>query len=222
VFVGTVLAKESPKSVELTPCSDTYIILDSVKMLVNDDNDVEVSVVRTKRMGQKPVSYIIQIDPETKTYRTLEAEPSQRPRENPMDVGMMSTNYSLGVYVESVDPPQAPLCESGLWLYWTVNNGKVVSANRYKDQWDGCPTMFGTHWYLSYHNWGDFYITSGEAFVSSRAKHYNYDFMDPNLATYAYHNIDIWGYANGNWKYKATWNHTGECSYLLGGKVTEY
>ncbi len=219
---GTLLAKENPKCIELTPSSDTYIVLDSVKMLFHNDNSVEISVERTKRMGEKPESYVILVNPETKTYQTQKAEPSKGPRENPMNVGTTGTNYSQAVYVQSVDLPQAPLCESGLWLYWTVNNGNVVSSNRYKDQWDGCPTIFGTHWYLSYHNWEDYYITSNEAFVSSRAKHYNYDFMDPNLPTYAYHNIDIWGYKNGTWKYKAIWDHTGECSYLLGGKVTEY
>jgi hypothetical protein len=229
LFSTAAFAQTDKGEIELTPSKDSYVKLDSVKLIILDSNNYQVKLTRNKKAGSEPLHFIVQIDPEKKTYKTVKSEPLpiKYPDFKKSDSGSSSlsttnTDYSVGIYITTTDIPGAPCCQTGLWLNWTVNKSNIINANYHKDQYDWQPTLFNTNWYLSYHNLNYFNWGSNRASVSSSAKHYNYDWRDPNLATYAYHDITINGYPSGQYGYTTNWYHSGEDKNLLTARVDEY
>lgn len=217
---------KSPEVIELSPSPDSFVKLQSVQLVKYSDKEVTFRVKGHKEPNSEPLSFAIEVDPENKTYKTIKKE---RPSpelftEEPDDTitpQALTITYVETVFIDTLDPVDIECCETYLTLKWTVdqNYDQIVSATRTKGQYDWQPTAAGTNWYLSYNNYGSFTTTSTYSTTSTHAKHYNYDFQDDSLATYAYHDIGITGYKDGSFDYSADWNHTGEYYYLLKGSV---
>lgn len=225
VFFGNAAyAKGGP--IKLKASTDSEYIFDEVELLQVNDEETKIRVKGYRDAGSKPESIAIEVDTNKKTYKavkTLLAEEATNHDvvDGPITPNAFTTTYNRTLGIVTQDPINIDCCKSWLKLTWTVDldYNRVISYSRTKGQWDGQPTAGLTYWYLDYHNFGSSGYTSSRAYTQSSAKHYNYDFGNINLATYADHWIYIEGYPSGNYYYEAEWRHTGESNSLLKGKV---
>lgn len=228
LFATNAFAEKST-AIDLKPAKDNYIKLNSVKLIKFDDNNIEFSIKGQKERGTEPLHFGIQVDVQNKTYKTFNKQenkavpdnvlPTEKRNNSTEEVSINSVDHLAAVSITTNDPVHIPCCETGLQLNWTVSGGTVTNESRSKWNWDGNPTLGGTHWYLSYNNYGNWYGGGDYTSTSAHGKHYNYDFQDDSLSTYAYHDIEITGYGDGDYDYDATWRHTGEYYYFLYGEI---
>lgn len=225
-LLATPALAKSPQIIELSPSPDCYVKLPTVQLVKYSDKELSFRIKGHKEPGSEPLSFIIYFDPENKTYKTtkkelVEPKLTAESTEGTVTPQALTVTYVETVFIDTLDPADIECCETYLTLRWTVdqNYNQIVGATRTKGQYDWQPTLAGTNWYLSYNNFGSFTTTSTYSTTSTNARHYNYDFGNKTLATYANHNISITGYRNGSFDYTADWNHTGEYYWLLHGSV---
>lgn len=96
------------------------------------------------------------------------------------DLHILSTSNRATVAV-MIDDLGINCCKTGLTLNWTVNSNNIISSSsRSKFDWDGCPTLAGTHWYLIQNKFGSFNQGQYEVSTNTEGRHVNYDFGNPN------------------------------------------
>lgn len=95
------------------------------------------------------------------------------------------------MYVYTYDPIAIPLCSSRLGLNWSVDviRSTITGYQRSKSAWAANPSLANTRWYVDYSNYGSCGYNNSTAWAESYSQYYNYDFINPNLPTYANHNL---------------------------------
>lgn len=225
LFTATAYAQNHP--FELQANQNSEYVFDKVQLLEYTENSVRFKLVGHRMVGEDPAQIDIEFDPESKTYTAVK---TSLPLEQQLDLDALqpeetitsqsTTNYTAKIGIVTRDPAYFPLCRSWLQLSWTVSNNKVTGYTRSKGQWDGQPTLALTYWYCDYHRYTSYAgFDDTSAWAQSQAKHYNWDFGDNNVATYAYHNIIIIGSRSGGYHYECEGSHTGEAAHLLRWSV---
>ncbi len=198
-----------------------------------------VYVVRgkgTHNVDAPPLYARVRVDTKKGTYKTMKLplteekrrELSSLPTPDELqhmlqttlsDFTALASSYSAEVRLDTKDLPQALIARTTNLLNWAVNtNGTVspLSSSGHRCQPQN-PTFFGTHWYTQYCTRTGPTLSNSNTQVAQivDAQYYNYDFMDNDKATYAWHWSRISAYNTGNFGYQWDHAHSGEFSGLL-------
>lgn len=123
--------------------------------------------------------------------------------------------YYAGLTVTTLDPPGYWLARTSRRTWWN-SYGQITSGYYWCDAANPTPPPWNTHWYVQWCTGSTYSHPS-----SVTAQHYNYDFINPSLPTYAYHRIYISPTPSyGSYSYSWEASHWGEVSYLLRGQVS--
>lgn len=233
-LTNIVVANTSIETEVITLKSDksSEILLDKVEVKYFSDGTVIISTKGTRKLGSPAVYFEVEVDLENKTYRT---------RTLPIPLDMINTTESsissfdnielqsyLGTFTADVrihtrDPLSADLAITTNVLSWNAYTGSVSRNYHRYNYWAANPSIFGTHWFVDWSSGTYPWIEGLNIYSENEAQYYNYDFMDPNLPTYANHYILIRGADNGTYSYWADAIHSGEYSGLLHYRVfTDY
>lgn len=126
-----------------------------------------------------------------------------------------------GFRIATLDPVNIPEAYTYNKIWWTEDsNGTLQLTSRHAYCEAISPTLANTHWYnsncsLPWSYNGNYTSLSSTA----TGNYYNYDFADPNQATYAWHTINITANAGGTFSYSYNWSHWGEVSSFLHGSL---
>lgn len=170
----------------------------------------------TKQSGTPAVKYDIKVDLDNGIYRAAIVN----------DLGTKSTNvpmtligpFSAYVGLTTDDAVGADLCITENTLEWYGNtNGTVLLDDYDYDYWAANPSSFNTHWYIDSSSGKRPWYSSGDEYIYSEneADYYNYDFLDNDEITTAWHWIEIRGTENGNFTYRWDYEHDGEAAGIL-------
>ena len=214
-LVSGAHANEPGKTSKLNPEADCYVQLELVELVTYRDNEVSVRVKGHMDASGTPASFLLQVDPTKKTYKTIKIKTPNLELGTPSDAVTAASTKSRTVRITTLDPAYIALCKTWLTLTWTYNGTSVASSSRLKGAWDACPSPLGTDWCLIYNNYGTFYKGQTCHYTSTHAKHENWDFGFNDKGTWAYHNIWIYGYADGSFDWDISFQHTGEGAWLL-------
>jgi len=246
VFVPMAIAQREKENKDqkieevilLQPEAGSDLILDSVKATPLPNGSVMVSGSGVHKPGEPPQYYRWEVNLTKKTYKTTKLDPSTAKLQIPaitkeeinktqaQNVGIAAISpgsHWAVVWVQTTDLAYESLAETAHRLEWTVySDGRVGFNLRRVTCWAANPSSFGTHWYIDSCNFAGSvsYSSDGTSlFSKAEGRYHNYDFGDPNQATYAYHWSQIQGKNDGSHPY--TWDavHSGEYSWLLLGHV---
>lgn len=119
------------------------------------------------------------------------------------------------------DPVDYRLCRTEHWIEWAYDNNYASTyiTDRDYESKAWAPTGAGTHWYHDFTEFRDRSSSSSECYSECFGKYYNDDFNDPNLRTYATHEIGITGFSNGTTDYYGVGDAWGDSSALLDHNV---
>lgn len=234
IFAGNAPAAKVIKEVELGPQEGNEVVLKSVMATEWDNGRVTVTVKDSAPVGAN-LAYSIDVDLAKGTYKTkLEAPWSDAPASSPPSaptgvtdtqastaITQSATLYSLTVYVRTDDPYpfDMELARTRHRLIWAADGTSVSGAWNEHECIPKNPTSIGTHWYTDVcENLGAFW-DSAHAATSGDGQYYNYDFGDPDEATYTLHDMTITGFPTGRSDYTWGWNAWGEYSGFLHAHV---
>lgn len=215
LLVSDAYANEPAKTTKLTPEANCYVQLDLVELVTCSDNEISVRVKGHMDASETPISFLLQVDPTKKTYKTIKNQNPNLELATPADVGTTASTNRRTVRITTLDPLYIELCKTWLTLTWTYDGTSVNNSSRSKGAWDACPSPLGTDWYLIYNNYGTFYKGQTCHYTSTHAKHENWDFGFNDKGTWAYHDIWTYGYADGSFDWDISFQHTGEGAWLL-------
>lgn len=246
LFVPIVVAQGENKKIDkkieevisLQPEAGSAIILDSVKVTQLPNGSLMINGSGLHKPGEPAQYYRWEANITKKTYKITKLDPSTAKFQIPtitkeeinntkvQNVGIAAispgSHWAI-VWVQTTDPVWEQLAETANRLEWTVySNGQVGYNYRRVSCFPSNPTSFGTHWYNSVCSFvGSVSYSSDQTSLFSQAKgnYYNYDFGNPNQATYTNHLSQIQGKNDGSNAYSWSDVHSGEYWWLLWGHV---
>ncbi len=193
--------------------------------LIKESDKMTVSVTGHVNPGNPARKVQIDVDAQKGTYKTrlISSGPQKTSTTSKIQPMSLLGLHSAAVTIDSEDPVYWSLARTTQNLSWNVwSDGTVGYSSRSKSSWDGQPTQGGTYWYLDWNNFqGNPWYNANYTMVGSdlSSQHHNWDFGLDNWATYAGHNISIYGLATGGYDFNATYSHWGEDYFLLSAQI---
>jgi len=215
----------SVRVLEADPASD--LVLDQVSAIIYPDGRVSVRTMGTKKAGTPEIVFDITVDVEAGTYKVELLTPRDELETYDDEASSISSikpgTYEIQVRLVTRDHlPQYELASTTNRLRWTVYaNGTVFRNNHWYVFWTAQPSPIGTYWYTSWSTSYSPWYSAGNTVINTKceAQYWNNDFLDPNKYTWAWHHVTLSGTNSGVAAWYADWDHWGEFSGLLHGRV---
>lgn len=227
-------------STPLTPDKNSEVILDAVEIKTAPDGTITIEANGGPIDGMPMFAYDISIDTRQGTYKTelvplsdVKIYPSQQGSSgdnkdnsenswsspnNVQPLAIAPGTYQAKILVQTLDPVFLVLAQTTNYLKWTVSSSGSVQWKSYTDGCAGFPTPLGTHWYVSSCPSNLPYYRSGIAYNEAAGTYYNWDWGNPNLATYSSHWVSVGGKNDGHCTYSWTYSDWGEDATLTWGR----
>jgi len=223
----------------LSPDTTSELILDSVTSNTATDGSITIEVNGGHIDGKPEFAYNFNVDLAKNTYKTkfvdvnqVKGLPSQLIKsgenlspdqgyapDNVQPLAIVPGTYEARIRVQTRDPVTIPLNQTEDYLKWIVYSNGSVNWVSYTDGCAGYTTILGTHWYTDWCLFASPFINGGLVYNNSGGQYYNWDWHNPNIATYSSHSISLGGNNSGHCTY--SWGHSrwGEDYLLIYGVV---
>jgi hypothetical protein len=224
-----------PSGVQLAPSEDSNFLFNEFKVYISEDKDtVEYIFDLRGHADDAPLAIEFEVDLYTMTYTAtlldfteLDIAQLDFGQEELPDWGASpesrQVSYQRTVQVETICPLNAICGVTGLAMRWDVSNSQVIGYGRSGRAYAYAPNSQGYNWYRSWQGYGSCGYIGAYAWANWGAKYYNYDFWDPQKATYADHSTRITGYPDGRYHTHGTKaEHSGEFGWLLRGRILSW
>jgi len=227
-------------STPLTPDKDSEVILDAVNIKTAPDGTITIEAKGGHVDGMPAFAYDISIDTRQGTYKTKlvplsdvkiyssqqgssgdnkdKSESSWSSPNNAQPLAIAPGTYEAKILVQTLDPVFFLLAQTTNYLKWTVSSSGSVQWKSYTGGCAGFTTPLGTHWYVSSCRSNLPYYQSGIAYNEAAGTYYNWDWGNPNLATYSSHWVKVGGKNDGHCTYSWTYSDWGEDATLTWGR----
>ncbi|TPG70791.1 hypothetical protein EEL31_21645 [Brevibacillus laterosporus] len=239
----SVFAKDTDvKTYNLKPVKGSDIILDDITYSINN-NEIHVAV-EGKAHSKGIQSYKIEIDPNTKTYKTTELtreeiEKEVLDEEELKELKELSTEplrispyerkdyYTGWMKITTEDPVRVAVCATKLTLKWEEDiDGLIEETSHNLKPWAANPTKFDTHWYID--SSGDTppkaNKDNSKITYKGYADYYNDDFGLKDWRTHVNHELKMVAlpFSDGDGGFDYSWDYdaSGDSSALLSFTLT--
>lgn len=222
-FAADTFTEDNVRTQFLKAGQNNEFILDEVSAVIYPDGRISIETKGTKKAGTPELIFDIFINLEEGTYKTELLREKTEFNISSDEYYNIETSasgtYTAEVRVVTRDLPLIELASTANFLRWTINQNGTVNWNSYNYDWS---TYSGiTNWYVDWStSLSPWYENNQTAVNTSNIGRYiNWDWWEPNIATYTQHSVRIRGQNDANFTYWVNWDHWGEHYLLLHGRV---